>query len=43
MDRQKLLDFLEQRTDHTSVVVQAIYAGLADRIRAGQFDAEVSK
>lgn len=38
LDTEKLLAFLEQRTDHTNVVIQAVYAGLADRIRNGQFD-----
>ena len=44
LDKQKLLEFLDRKAqdrgvDTTSgLVITAIYAGLADRIRSGEFE-----
>jgi hypothetical protein len=40
IDQDALLAHLRQRADHADPVIHAIYAGLAERIRRGDFEPE---
>lgn len=38
LDRDKLLAWLDRRAKSTGLVAGAVYAGLAERIRRGDYD-----
>lgn len=40
LDKDKLLIWLDHKSAHSNVVVHAVYRGLAERIRHGEFDTE---
>lgn len=40
LDAEALLAFLDERRATSHLLVGAVYDGLAERIRAGEFDAE---